>query len=64
MHKDPHLTTIFRLPNIHLVFSTCPHKYKFIFCTKNPVLNASFKDLSFKIITNMNNHLICFEKII
>ena len=40
--KNTHLTPIFRLHNIHLVFSTCPHKYKWILCTENPVLKASF----------------------
>ena len=37
------LTPIFRLFNIHLVFSNCPYKYKCILCTVKPVLNPSFK---------------------
>ena len=41
--KYAHLTTIFRLHNSHLVFSTCPHKYKWLFCIENPVLNARLK---------------------
>ena len=34
------LNTIFRQHNIHLVFSTCQHKYKWILCIEKPVLNA------------------------
>ena len=37
------VNTIFRQHNIHLVFSTCQHKYKWILCTENPVLNTSFQ---------------------
>ena len=51
--------TIFRLHNIPLVFSTCQHKFKWILCTEKRVLNASFQDFC---CTNINNHLICFEK--
>ena len=43
--KNAHLTLIFWLHNIHLVFSTCPHKYEWILCTETLVLNASFEDL-------------------
>ena len=32
-------TFFFRRHNIHLVFSTCQHKYKWILCTEKPVLN-------------------------
>ena len=42
--KYTHLTPIFRQHNIHLVSSTCQHKYKWIVCTEKPVLNASFQD--------------------
>ena len=56
-----HSTPIFRLRNIHLVFSTCPHKYKWILCTENPVLNASFQNF---LCTNINNHPICCEKLV
>ena len=38
--KYVYLTPIFLLHNIHLVFSTCPHKYKWILCTAKLVLNA------------------------
>jgi hypothetical protein len=51
--------TIFRQHNIHLVFSTCQHKNKWILCSEKPVLNVSFQDFWCK---NINNHLICFEK--
>ena len=44
--KYAYLTPIFRLQNIHLMFSTCPHKYKWILCTEKPVLNASFQDFN------------------
>ena len=37
----PPLTPIFRLHNIHLVFSICQHKYKWILCTENPVFKIS-----------------------
>ena len=57
--KYAHLTPIFRQHNIHLVSSTCQHKYKWILWTENPVLNASFQDFWYTII---NNHLFCFEK--
>ena len=53
------LTPVFRQHNIHLVFSTCQHKYKWILCTEKPVSNASFQDFW---SANINNHLICFEK--
>ena len=59
--KYAHLTHIFQLHNIHLVFFTCPHKYKWILCTEKPVLNASFQVFW---CTNINSHLICFEKTI
>ena len=36
--------TIFRQHNIHLVFSTYQHKYKWILCTEKLVLKASFQD--------------------
>ena len=42
--KNGHLTPIFLQHNIHLVSSTCQHKYKWILCTEKPVLNASFQD--------------------
>ena len=42
--KYAHLTPIFRLHNIHLVFSTHQHKHKWILCTEKPVLNGSFQD--------------------
>ena len=51
--KHAHLTPVFRLHNIHLVFSNCTHKYKKILCTEKPVLNASFKDF---LCTKINNH--------
>ena len=57
--KYAHLTPIFRRHNIHLVSSTCQHKYRWILCTEKPVLNATFQDFWF---TNIKNHLICFEK--
>ena len=55
-----HLNPIFRLHNIHLVFSTCPHKYKLMLCTEKPVLKNRFQDFWY---TNFNNHLI-FSKMI
>ena len=45
--KHAHLTSVFRQHNIHLVSSTCQHKYKWILCTEKPVLNASFQDFCF-----------------
>ena len=39
-----HLTPVFRLHNIHLEFSTSPHKFKWIGCTEKPVSNTSFQD--------------------
>ena len=36
--------TIFRQHNIHLVFTTCQHKYKWILCAKNQVLDMNFQD--------------------
>ena len=54
--KYAHLTPSFWLHNINLVFSTCPHIYKWILCTENPVLNTIFQDFW---CTNINNHLIC-----
>ena len=53
--------TYFSTTQYHLVFSTCQHKCKSILCTEKPVLNASFQDFW---CTNINNHLICFEKTI
>ena len=35
--------TGFSVHNIHLVFSTCPHKYKWILCTEKPAFEASFQ---------------------
>ena len=40
----PHLTPVFRDYNIHLEFSTCPNKFKWLLSTENLVLNAVFKD--------------------
>ena len=57
--KYAHLTPIFQIHKINLVFSTCPHKYKWILSTDKPVLNESFQDFW---CTKINNHLICFEK--
>ena len=57
--KCAHWTPIFRLHNIHLVLSTCLHKYKWILCTEKLVLNASFQDF---LCTKMNIHLICLGK--
>ena len=51
--------TIFRQHNIHLVFSTCQHKYKWTLCTEKQVLTPIFKDFW---CTNINIHLICFDK--
>ena len=59
--KYAHLTPIFWQHNIHLVTSTCQHKYKWILCTEKPVFIASFQDFWF---TNINNHRFCFEKTI
>jgi hypothetical protein len=59
--KYAHLTSVFWQHNIHLVSSTCQHKYKWILCTEKPVLNVSFQDFWY---TNINNHLFCFEKTI
>ena len=42
--KYVHFTPIFRLHNIHLVFSTCPDKYKRILCSEKSVLNACLHD--------------------
>ena len=52
--------TIFRQHNI-IVFSTCQNKYKWILSTKKLVLIVSFQEIW---CTNVNNHLICFEKTI
>ena len=41
---DDNLTTVFRLHNIHLEFSNYPHKFKWILCTENQDINASFQD--------------------
>ena len=57
--KYPQLTPVFRLHNIHLKFFTYQNKYKWILCTKNPVLNTRFQDFW---CMNINKHLICFEK--
>ena len=43
--KYAHLTPVFRLHNINLVFSTWPHKYKWILFNEKLVLNASFQDI-------------------
>ena len=43
-HKYRTFNTIFRQHNIHLVFSTWQHKYKWILCTEIPVKNNSFQD--------------------
>ena len=51
-----HLTSILRLHTIHLVFSTCPLKYKCILCTEKPVFDVSFQDFWWT-----NKHLICIE---
>ena len=51
--------TLFVANNIILVFSTCKHKKNGYCVPKTPVLNASFK---YFWSTNINNHLICFEK--
>ena len=59
--KYAHLTSVSRQHNIHLVSSTCQHKYKWILCTEKPILNASFQDFW---CTNINNHLFCFKKTI
>ena len=59
--KYAHLTSVFRQHDIHLVSSTCQHKYKWILCTEKLVLNASFQDFW---CTKINNHLFCFEKMI
>ena len=53
-----HLTPFFRLHNIHLVFSTCQHKYKSILCTKNPVLNPDFSKFLMYKWNNFGNILI------
>ena len=37
-------TSIFRLYNINIIFSTCPLKYKWKLYTKKRFLNASFQD--------------------
>ena len=42
--KYAHLTLVFRQQYVHLVFTTCQHKYKWILCTKKTVSNASFQD--------------------
>ena len=60
--KYAHLTSVFRQHNIHLVLSTCQHKFKHILCTEKPVLKASFQDVFW--CTNINNYLFCFEKTI
>ena len=54
--KYAHLTPIFWIHNIHLVFSTWSHKYKWILWTEKPVFNLSFQDFW---CTNINNHLTC-----
>ena len=41
--KNAHLKSIFRQNNIHLVSSTCQHKYKLILCTKNRFSTRVFK---------------------
>ena len=48
-------TPIFRLHNIYLVFSTCPHKYKWILCTEKPFFFNFW-------CSKINNNLICFER--
>ena len=53
------LTHDFRLHYIHLVFSLCQLKYKWILSKKKTVLIASFQDFW---CTKIDNHLICFEK--
>ena len=42
--KYAHLSPFFRLHNINFVFSTCPHKYKYILSNEKPVLKTSFQD--------------------
>ena len=59
--KYTHLTSVFRQHNIHLVSTTCQHKYKWILCIEKPVLNASFQDFR---CPNINIHLFYFEKTI
>ena len=39
-----YLTPIFRLHKIQLEFSVCLHKFKWLLCNKNPVLNTDFND--------------------
>ena len=51
--KYAHLTSVFRLHNIHLVFSTCPHKYKWLLCTEKPVFNASTTYVYWLIIISL-----------
>ena len=58
-HRYTNLTPVFRLYNIHLEFSTYPHKFKRILYTEKKVLNASFQDFWY---TNINNHMICLKK--
>ena len=59
--EHAHLTPIFQLHNIHLVFSTCPHIYKCILCFENPVLNVSLQVFGWS-----KNYLIiwCFKNTI
>ena len=53
--KYSHLTPIFRLHNIHLVLSTCPHKYKWLLCTSKT---------EFSRFSKIKKTLICSEKTI
>ena len=55
--ENTHLTFVFQLQNIHLEFSTCPLKFKWILSTDKLVLNGIFQDFK-----NINNELICFKK--
>ena len=52
----PTFNICFRLNNIHLDLSTCPHKFKWLLCTEILVLNEGLKDF-----WHTNKHHICFE---